>query len=400
MALKYEDKLDAGEDSLLATYGRENVSFTGGKGSTVWDTAGREYTDMVAGIAVNCLGHNHPRLVAAISSQASSIIHTSNLYGIESQSKLATRLAGHLPGTGWKAFFSNSGAEANEAALKFAVKSTGRGKIVSAHNSFHGRTALALSVTGQTKYWKGFEQLIYGNVEFGRYGSIDDFARLIDEEVACVILEPIQGEGGVVIPPEGFLSSVGVIARENGALLILDEVQTGTGRTGSFFAHSWEKGVVPDVITMAKGLGGGVPIGATVVSGKVAASIVKGDHGSTFGGNPLSTAAANATLDVIDSPPFLEGVRRKGADLLSGLSTIFADSSYVKEVRGRGLMIGMEMEEKAATAFKRYAFEKGFLVNVAHDTVVRLVPPLVITDVEIESFLSMSSSFAIDYVPV
>lgn len=399
MALKYGDRLDTEGDSLLETYGREKVSFTGGKGSTVWDSTGREYIDMVAGIAVNCLGHNNPRLVAAISSQASSIIHSSNLYQIGNQSLLAERLAGHLQESGWKAFFSNSGAEANEAALKFAFKSTGRGKIVSAQNSFHGRTALSLSVTGQTKYWKGFERLIYKDVAFGRYGSIEEFTDLIDEEVACVILEPIQGEGGVVIPPDGFLSSVGRAARDKGALLILDEVQTGVGRTGRFFAHEWDKGVVPDIVTMAKGLGGGVPIGATIVSAKVAASVGKGDHGSTFGGNQLSTAAANATLDVIDSFAFLEEVGRKGDNLLSGLHALFSERSYVKEVRGRGLMVGVEMDEKAASAFKSYAFERSFLVNVAHNTVVRLVPPLVISDGEIDSFLSMASSFAQDYAP-
>lgn len=394
MALRYSDKVDEEVDYLLGTYGRENISFTSGKGCTVWDTEGREYMDMVAGIAVNCLGHNHPRLVSAISSQASNIIHTSNLYEIENQSLLAGRLAGHLQGSGWKTFFSNSGAEANEAALKFAIKSTGRGKIVSAMNSFHGRTALTLSVTGQQKYWKGFERLIYKDVEFGSYGSTEDFANLIDEDVACVILEPIQGEGGVVIPPDGFLSSVGDIARDNGSLLIIDEVQTGVGRTGRFFSHSWDDGVRPDIVTMAKGLGGGVPIGATIVSGEVAASIGKGDHGSTFGGNPLSTAAANATLDVIDSPSFLEEVSRKGGILLSGLRSLFSDQPYVNEIRGKGLMIGVEMDEKSATAFKSYAFERGFLVNITHSNVVRLVPPLVITDREIYSFLAMASSFA------
>lgn len=394
MALKYESESETVKDSILGTYGREEISFVRGKGASVWDGDGREYVDMVAGIAVNCLGHNHPRLVAAICNQASSIMHTSNLYQIENQSRLASRLASHLPGSGWKTFFSNSGAEANEAALKFAIKSTGRRKILSANNSFHGRTALTLSVTGQPKYWKGFEHLLYRDVSFADYGSPDSFQKLLDDDVACVILEPVQGEGGVIIPPEGFLSEVGKMAKENGSLLIMDEVQTGVGRTGRFFAHSWEAGVKPDIVTMAKALGGGVPIGATIFSSEVAACVTAGDHGSTFGGNPLSTAAANAVLDIIDSPGFLDGAGSRGAMLLDGLKQVFAGAPYVADVRGRGMMIGVEMDEKSAQAFKSFAFERGFLVNIAHGKVVRLVPPLVLGEPEISAFLGMASSFA------
>ncbi len=395
MALKYRSEPGGkDDDALLGTYARQPVSFVRGKGCTVWDSDGRAYIDFVAGIAVNSLGYDHPKLVAAISNQATSIIHSSNLYEIPSQSRLASRLSASLPPLGWKVFFSNSGAEANEAAIKFAMKATGRKKIVSTDNSFHGRTAMALSVTGQKKYWKGFEQLIYPNVLFAEYGSAREISEKLDSDVACVIVEPIQGEGGVVLPDSSFLSKVSEAARRNGSLLIVDEVQTGVGRTGKFFAHSWEEGCTPDIITMAKALAGGVPIGATIVTSKVAESIVPGDHGSTFGGNHLSTAAANAVLDVVEAPGFMEDVARKGMKLMGGLRSAFEGASYVHEVRGKGLMIGIDMTKDAAAAFKAFALERGFLVNVVHEHVVRLVPPLVVSDEEIDSLLSMSTAFA------
>ena len=394
MALKYRSEPGVKKDeALLGTYSRQQVAFVRGKGCSVWDSNGREYLDLVAGIAVSSLGHNHPKLVAAVCNQATNIMHSSNLYEIPNQSTLASRLVKHLPG-GWKVFFSNSGAEANEAAIKFAFKATGRSRIVSTLNSFHGRTAMTLSVTGQQKYWKGFEPLIYRDVLFAEYGSAESVKSKLDKDVACIIVEPIQGEGGVIVPPAGFLADVCKAAKKNGTLVIMDEIQAGMCRTGKFFAHLWDEGCIPDIITMAKALAGGVPIGATLVSSGVAEKIAPGDHGSTFGGNQLSTAAANAVMDVVEAPGFMEEVARKGGKLIGGLEKIFEGAGYVKEVRGKGLMIGVEMTPEAAKSFKSFAMERGFIVNVAHDCVIRLVPPLIISDEEIESFLAMSSAFA------
>ena len=378
---------------LLSVYKRQNVSFVRGKGARLWDTSGKEYVDFVGGIAVNVVGHGNPKLVAAICNQASNLIHTSNLYEVENQAKLASRLAKVFRGRQMKSFFCNSGAEANEAALKFAVKATGRKKFIAAHNSFHGRTLMALSVTGQPKYWKGFEPLIYGNVDFFDYGSASSFRSKLDGDVAAVIIEPIQGEGGVVVPPEGFLSEISEAVHANGSLLILDEVQTGMGRTGRMFAHQWEKQCSPDIVTVAKGLAGGVPIGAVILNAQTAERINAGDHGSTFGGNPLASAAALATLDIIESDGFMDSVLRKGDALTSGITESFAGRPFFETVRGRGLMIGVQLNAEYAKKFAEFAFSRGFLVNVAHDSVVRLVPPLVVTEDDIAAFVAMTKSF-------
>lgn len=397
MAQKYKvessDRAVQNQDSLLRVYRRKGISFTNGKGSRVWDSTGREYIDFVGGIAVNVLGHSNHKLVSAICNQASSIIHTSNLYEIGNQSLLSSMIAGFFSSRKMKVFFSNSGAEANEAALKFSVKATGRKKFVSASNSFHGRTAMALSVTGQPKYWKGFEPLIYGNVEFFDYGSAESLKEHLDDDVAAVILEPIQGEGGVVVPPAGFLTRVSQLVHDNGSLLIMDEIQTGIGRTGRMFAHTWEQACRPDIVTLAKGLAGGVPIGATIVSEEVAARISEGDHGSTFGGNPLATAAGIATLEIIDSPGFLEGVVSRGAYLREKLDASLRNFDKLVEIRGKGLMVGMEFSGDFARKLADYAFERNMLVNVAHDTVVRLLPPLIITEEEIDTLAAAVKSF-------
>jgi acetylornithine/N-succinyldiaminopimelate aminotransferase len=381
------------QDSLLRVYRRKGISFTGGKGSRVWDSSNREYIDFVGGIAVNVLGHSNHKLVSAICNQASNIIHTSNLYEIDNQSVLSSMIAGFFTGRKMKVFFSNSGAEANEAALKFSVKATGRKKFISAFNSFHGRTAMALSVTGQPKYWKGFEPLIYGNVEFFDYGSAESLREHLDADVAAVILEPIQGEGGVIVPPAGFLSRVSQMVHDNGSLLIMDEIQTGIGRTGRMFAHMWEPACRPDIVTLAKGLAGGVPIGATIVSEEVASRINEGDHGSTFGGNPLATAAGIATLETIRSAGFLEGVVSRGVFLREKLEASLGKFDKLVEIRGKGLMLGMEFSGDVAGKLADYAFERNILVNVAHDTVVRLLPPLIITEEEIETLAATVRSF-------
>ncbi len=381
------------DGDLLQVYRRQNVSFVRGKGARLWDSAGKEYVDFVGGIAVNIVGHGNPKLVAAICNQASNLIHTSNLYEVENQSKLASRLAKTFRGRQMKSFFCNSGTEANEAALKFAVKATGRKKFLAAHNSFHGRTLMALSVTGQPKYWKGFEPLIYPGVEFFDYGSMDSLKSRLDADVAAVIIEPIQGEGGVVTPPEGFLSEVSEAVHANGSLLIMDEVQTGMGRTGKMFAHQWEKGCIPDIVTVAKGLAGGVPVGATILTAEVAGKIAPGDHGSTFGGNPLASAAALATLEIVETEGFLESVVKKGVHLSSSLAELFAGRPYFAGVRGKGLMIGAQLNAEYAKKLAEFAFERGFLVNVAHDSVLRLLPPLVVTDDDISALVSMIGAF-------
>ena len=378
---------------LLPVYKRQNVSFVHGKGARLWDTSGKEYIDFVGGSAVNVVGHGNPKLVAAICNQASNLIHTSNLYEVENQAKLASRLGKIFRGRQMKSFFCNSGAEANEAALKFAVKATGRKKFIAARNSFHGRTVMALSVTGQPKYWSGFEPIIYKNVDFFDYGSAESLRSKIDGDVAAVIIEPIQGEGGVVTPPEGFLTEISEIAHANGSLLIMDEVQTGMGRTGRMFAHQWEKQCSPDIITVAKGLAGGVPIGAVIMSAEIAERIVAGDHGSTFGGNPLATAAALATLDIIEGDGFMDSVIRKGEMISAGITESFSGKPYFECVRGKGLMIGAQLNEEYAKKFAGFAFDRGFLVNVAHDSVIRLVPPLVVTEDDIGAFLSMMGNF-------
>ncbi len=381
------------DTDLLSVYRRQNVSFVRGKGARLWDQTGKEYVDFVGGIAVNVVGHAHPKLVAAICNQASNLIHTSNLYEVENQAKLASRLAKHFRGRQMKSFFCNSGTEANEAALKFAVKATGRKKFIAAHNSFHGRTLMALSVTGQPKYWNGFEPLIYRNVDFFDYGSVESLRSRLDGDVAAVIVEPIQGEGGVVAPPEGFLNAVSEAVHANGSLLIMDEVQTGIGRTGKMFAHQWEKQCAPDIVTVAKGLAGGVPIGAAMLSADTAAAIGAGDHGSTFGGNPLASAAALATLDIVESEGFMNGVLEKGKAISASLTESFAGRPYFDTVRGRGLMIGVQLNAEYARKFAEFAFDRGFLVNVAHDSVIRLVPPLVVTAEDIAALAAMTESF-------
>lgn len=382
MALKLKGE-EAGH--LLANYRRLPLRFVSGKGCTLVDAEGRSYLDMVGGIAVNVLGYSNPRLVAAICNQASNLIHVSNLYEIDLQDRVASRLSA-LSHRNCLAFFCNSGAEANEAAIKFAVKHTGRSKIISAENSFHGRTALTLSITGQRKYWNGFEPLIYRNVSFADYGDIEKFKACIDDETAAVIVEPIQGEGGVIVPPEGFLQELSGICRKNGADLILDEVQTGMGRTGRFLAQQHE-GVVPAITTLAKGLAGGIPAGAVLLSREVASSIVAGDHGSTFGGNPLAMAAANAVLDEIEHGKLIENAEERGRQIMEGLE----GRSVFKEIRGKGLMIGIELDE--AERFRQFALERGFIVNVTHGNTVRLLPPLVLSEEEAEAFIRMARSF-------
>lgn len=364
--------------ALLDNYPVPPVELVEGSGSTVTDADGKQYIDMLAGIAVNALGHAHPAVVEAVTNQLSTLGHVSNMFGSAPVVKVAEALREHVGDDTARVYFGNSGAEANEAAFKLA-RLTGRRRILAAQHGFHGRTMGALAMTGQPDKQKPFEPLPAG-VEFYPYGDIDALTALVEQnpsDTAAIILEPIQGETGVIPAPEGFLTQVRELCDKHGILFIADEVQTGVGRTGDFFAFQHE-GVLPDVITMAKGLGAGLPIGATIARGEAAKLFTPGSHGTTFGGNPVSCAAARAVLATIDEG-FLAEVRRKGKVLYDATSAI----PGVKEVRGRGLMLGLVLEQPVAKRVVALGLEHGVILNAPADNVIRLTPPLVISDDEI-----------------
>lgn len=364
--------------ALLDNYPVPPVELVEGSGSTVTDADDKQYIDMLAGIAVNALGHAHPAVVEAVTNQLSTLGHVSNLFGSAPVVKVAEALREHVGDDTARVYFGNSGTEANEAAFKLA-RLTGRRRILAAQHGFHGRTMGALAMTGQPDKQKPFEPLPAG-VEFYPYGDIDALTALVEQnpsDTAAIILEPIQGETGVIPAPEGFLTQVRELCDKHGILFIADEVQTGVGRTGDFFAFQHE-GVLPDVITMAKGLGGGLPIGATIARGEAAKLFTPGSHGTTFGGNPVSCAAATAVLATIDDA-FLAEVRRKGQVLYDATSKI----PGVKEVRGRGLMLGVVLEKPVAKRVVKLGLEHGVILNAPADDVIRLTPPLVISDEEI-----------------
>lgn len=362
--------------SLMDNYGTPPIALVRGRGARVWDVEGREYVDLLAGIAVNALGHAHPDVVAAISEQAATLGHTSNLAMTLPAIALAERLVGLLDPSGergGRAFFCNSGAEANEAAFKL-TRRTGRTRVVVAERSFHGRTMGALALTAQPTKQDPFRPLP-GEVTAVPFGDIDALRAVIDGETAAVFLEPIQGEGGVIPAPAGYLAAAREACDAHGALLVLDEVQTGIGRTGSWFAHQAE-GVAPDVVTLAKGLGGGLPIGACIAFGSAADLLIPGSHGSTFGGNPVSCAAALAVLDVIERDGLLDRARIVG----DRLTEIVARSSHVSHVRGRGLLLGAVLTSPRAADLEASARDHGLLVNAVAPDVIRLAPPLVLDD--------------------
>lgn len=364
--------------ALLDNYPVPPVELVEGSGSTVTDVDGKQYIDMLAGIAVNALGHAHPAVVEAVTNQLSTLGHVSNLFGSAPVVKVAEALREHVADDTARVYFGNSGTEANEAAFKLA-RLTGRRRILAAQHGFHGRTMGALAMTGQPDKQKPFEPLPAG-VEFYPYGDIEALTALVEQnpsDTAAIIMEPIQGETGIIPAPEGFLTQVRELCDKHGILFIADEVQTGVGRTGDFFAFQHE-GVLPDVITMAKGLGGGMPIGATIARGEAAKLFTPGSHGTTFGGNPVSCAAATAVLATIDDA-FLEEVRRKGQVLYDAASKI----PGVKAVRGRGLMLGVVLERPVAKRVVKLGLEHGVILNAPADDVIRLTPPLVISDEEI-----------------
>ena len=378
--------------SLMNTFGPPQLVLARGKGAHVWDEDGNEYVDLLGGIAVNALGHAHPAIVEAVTRQLSTLGHVSNFFASEPQISLAERLldlvdpprveeAAPGPGAGarGKVFFTNSGAEANEAALKLS-RLTGRTHLVAAEGSFHGRTMGSLALTSKAAYREPFEPLP-GHVTFVPYGDSAARAAAVTDETAAVVLEPIQGEAGVVVPPDGYLADARRITHEHGALLWLDEVQTGIGRTGAWFAAAHEPGVEPDVVTLAKGLGGGIPIGACLGLGAAGDLLQPGHHGTTFGGNPVACAAAQAVLDTIQSDDLLARARVVGERLMRGL----ADDPRVIAVRGRGLLIGLDVCVEAPVAVAA-ARAHGFLVNATGPRTVRLAPPLVLGDDDVDAF--------------
>ena len=377
----------------MGNYARFPVTFVRGEGSWLYDDAGKPYLDFLGGIAVALLGHARPEVTRAIAEQAGRLLHVSNLFHVPSQARLGERLS--LATTGGKVFFCNSGTEANEAAIKLARKwshdrgGSGRHEIVVLEGSFHGRTYGGLSATAQPKFHQGFEPMLPGftTVPFGDIGALE--AALTDR-VCAFFFEPVQGESGVRMHPPAYLKEAEALCRRKGVLLVADEIQTGVGRTGAFLACQ-RFGVTPDVVTLAKGLANGLPLGAVVAADEVAAAFVPGTHGSTFGGNPVCCAAALAVLEIVSDPAFLGEVVRKGERFRAGLQAIADRRSDVRDIRGMGLMIGMEMEDETKPVAAK-CLEAGLVVNAAAGNVLRFLPPLTVLDEEIDRGLSILSA--------
>jgi acetylornithine/N-succinyldiaminopimelate aminotransferase len=365
---------------VMNTYARQPIALKEGRGAVVWDVDGKSYIDCVAGIAVNNLGYAHPRLANTICQQAQKLIHTSNLYYIEEQVKLAELLANVSPHS--QTFFCNSGAEANEAAIKLSRKYSGKGEIIAMENSFHGRTITTITATGQKKYQKGFGPLTPG-FKHVPYGDVDAVKKMITNKTAAVLVEPVQGEGGVIIPPDGYLENLKNLCHENNILLIFDEVQTGFGRTGQMFASQTFK-VTPDITTLAKAIAGGFPMGAMMANEEIGEAFEPGDHATTFGGSPLACAAALTSIEIIRDEELLLKSRENGSYFQEKLMGIMDNHGVVKNVRGVGLMLGMEMEVSCAKIVDAMR-DHGVLVNCAADKVLRFVPPLVISQEEINT---------------
>jgi acetylornithine/N-succinyldiaminopimelate aminotransferase len=387
------------QEVLTPNY-RQSVALVRGQGVRVWDADGSEYLDFLGGVAVNVLGHCHPALVAALEAQARTVWHVSNHYFVPRQIELAEALLAVTP---WarRAFFCNSGAEANEVMLKLARKYHAdlgrpeRNEIVSCKDSFHGRTLFTVTVGGQEKYQHGFEPLVPG-VRHVPFGDLRALEGAITDKTACFVVEPIQGESGVVVPPEGYLKAARELTRKRGALLCLDEVQTGIGRTGRWWAHEWE-GVVPDLISSAKALGGGFPIGALLASEEVGAHLTAGSHGSTFGGNPLGCAVALAVLKELGAGGVLERSRSISARLVAGVEKLRA-GGRVDRVRGKGMLLGLVVKGVAAGDVMKAARVRGLLVNAIGDDVLRLAPPLNLTAEEADLAVERLGA-AIDAAP-
>ena len=367
--------------SLQNNYGKPSIALVKGKGIVVTDADGKTYLDFLGGIATSILGHAHPAIVKAVTKQISTLSHVSNFYAHPNAIELAEKLAAMTGDKNARVFFCQSGAEANEAALKLSRR-TGKVRVVAAQGAFHGRTMGALSLTGQPSKREPFLPLIKG-VKHVPYGDIDAMRKAISKKTAMVIIEPIMGEAGVVVPPPDYLQELRRLCDKNGSLLVIDAVQTGMGRTGDWFGYEYS-GITPDVITLAKGLGGGLPLGAMIALGKAADLFQAGDHGSTFGGNPVTTAAGLAAIKFIETQDILQKVEEQGLYLMQELALI----PGVKEVRGAGLLIGIELESLKASEVSDAMREAGVLVNAANGTTIRIAPALIVTDDQINKFIA------------
>jgi acetylornithine aminotransferase len=368
--------------SLQANYGTPSIELVSGKGAKVIDVDGNEYLDFLAGIATNVLGHAHPAIVKAVSKQIATLGHVSNFYAHPNVLALSAKLVSMTGDKSARVFFCNSGAEANEAALKLSRK-TGRTRIVATKESFHGRTMGALSLTGQPAKRDPFKPLIKG-ISHVPYGDMGAMLKKVSKKTAMVIVEPIMGEAGVIVPPQGYLQALRELCDETGALLVFDCVQTGMGRTGDWFGYEYS-GIKPDVITLAKGIGGGLPLGAMIALGGAAELFQPGDHGSTFGGNPVATAAGLAVIETIEKKDLLKQVSAIGVDLMADIALI----EGVKSVRGAGLLIGIEFTNPIAKKVALQCQLNGVLVNGNSETVIRIAPPLIVTDREVAKFLKV-----------
>lgn len=370
------------KNSVQNNYGTPSVALVRGKGIVVTDADGKQYLDFLGGIATSILGQAHPAIVTAVSKQVSTLSHVSNFYAHPNAVALAAKLTAMTGDKSAKVFFCQSGAEANEAALKLSRR-TGKSRVVAAQGAFHGRTMGALSLTGQPAKREPFLPLIKG-VKHVPYGDINAMRKAVSRKTAMVIIEPIMGEAGVIVPPADYLQQLRQLCDDKGALLVIDAVQTGMGRTGDWFGYEYS-GITPDVITLAKGLGGGLPLGAMIALGKAADLFQPGDHGSTFGGNPVTTAAGLAAINFIESKKILKKVEKQGAYLMQELALI----PGVAEVRGAGLLLGIELENRKAVDVAGALQKLGVLVNAANATTIRLAPALIVTDVQINKFLAI-----------
>ena len=374
--------LDRWSASVQNNYGKPSITLVKGKGVLVTDVDGKTYLDFLGGIATSILGHAHPAIVKSVSKQISTLSHISNFYAHPNAIVLAEKLARMTGEKNAKVFFCQSGAEANEAAFKLSRRS-GKVRVVAAQGAFHGRTMGALSLTGQPSKREPFLPLIKG-VKHVPYGDIDAMRKAVSKKTAMVIIEPIMGEAGVIVPPQDYLQQLRYICDKNGALLVIDAVQTGMGRTGDWFGYEYS-GITPDVITLAKGLGGGLPLGAMIALGKAADLFQPGDHGSTFGGNPVTTAAALSVISFIEENQILDKVQKQGNYLMQEIALI----PGVKEVRGAGLLIGIEFDSLKAPDIAAAMQTAGVLVNAANPTTIRIAPALIVSDAQINKFISI-----------
>ena len=372
----------AWKKALQDNYGVPSISLVKGKGSEVYDVEGKKYLDLLGGIATNVLGHAHPAIVKAVSKQVGTLGHVSNFYAHPNVVELAQKLASMTGDKSARVFFAQSGAEANEAAMKLSRR-TGKYRIVAAQGAFHGRTMGALSMTGQPSKREPFLPLIKG-IKHVPYGDIKAMRRAISSKTAMVILEPIMGEAGVIVPPADYLAQVRELCTQKGALLVIDAVQTGMGRTGDWFGYEYS-GITPDVITLAKGLGGGLPLGAMIALGDAAQLFVAGDHGSTFGGNPITTAAALAVIKVIEKDKIMIKVRKDQDFIMHKIALI----EGVSEVRGAGLLIGIQLDKPIASKITLLMREQGVLVNAANDSTIRIAPALNISRIQLTKFCTI-----------